>query len=109
MPVLAIVRRGDGSHPGKDIYDPLISQLPVALVRGRNEIDEQGSGLQPVDLVIPFRVGLRLGQVVQVHEVLFGTTWFGKIEGLTHSRDLSGLITSLQVKRPTDFTVAQEA
>lgn len=103
MSISIIVRRGTGQHPGQDIFDPLISTTAVALARGRNELDEQGSGLQPVELTIPFRPGLRNGQVVRVEEELFGTHWYGKIVSLSHSVQAGEITATLQLRRPTDF------
>lgn len=100
-----IVKRGDGLHPGDDIVDPLIKTLPVALARGRNELDEQAHGLQDVELTIFYRVGLRLGMIVEAHEQLFGTVWYGKIVGLHHKYDETGGETVMTLKRPTSFTV----
>lgn len=105
MPIAVVVRRGSGTRPGEDIYDPLITALPVALARGRNELDEQSSGLQPVDLNIPFRIGLRMGQVVKVIDTLFGTIWYGKIESLRHAKTIDGMITTVRLKRPTEFVL----
>ena len=99
------VRRGDGLHPGEDIVDPLIKTLPVGLERGRNELDDRAHALQEVDLTIHFRAGLRLGQVVEVKETLFGTVWYGKITGLTHSYEGVAPLTVVRVKRPSDFFV----
>lgn len=104
MGVAIIARRGSGTHPGEDVIDPLIVSIAVALERGRNELDEQSSGLQDVDLEIPFRVGLRIGQVAKVQDSLFGTTWFGKIVSLSHTSALGVNSTSVRLRRPTGFT-----
>lgn len=103
MPLSVIVRRGAGSHPGEDIVDPLITILPVALARGRNELDERGSGLQDVQVSVPYRTGIRLGQVVRVRETLFGTTWYGKVSGISHRCELASDETTLTIKKPTEF------
>jgi hypothetical protein len=101
------VRRGDGLHPGEDIVEPLITTLPVALERGRNELDDRAHALQEVDLVVHFRPGLRLGQVIEVQESLFGVSWFGKIVGLSHafSENQQAPLTTIRLKRPSDFFV----
>lgn len=101
------VRRGDGLHPGEDIVEALIKTLPVALERGRNELDDRAHALQEVDLMVHFRPGLRLGQVLEIEETLFGTTWYGKVVGLSHSYDggQQAALTSIRVKRPSDFFV----
>lgn len=108
MSFSVIVRRGDGLHPGDDIVDPLIKTLPVALARGRNELDEQASGLQEVQISCVYRTGLRLGMLVEVHEQLFGTIWYGKITGLTHQWDGQGGSTQMTLKRPSGFYVTTE-
>lgn len=99
-----IVQRGDGLSQGDDIVDPLITCLPVALARGRNEMDEQASGFQDVELTFFFRAGLRLGMVVEVHESLFGEVWYGKLVSLAHRFDGAATITTARVRKPTGFT-----
>lgn len=105
MSVSLVVRRGSGSHPGDEISDPLITTLQVALARGRNELDERASGLQDVKVSMPYRPGIRMGQVVEVKETLFGDTWYGKIAGITHSFGGDQQTTELSIKRPTEFQV----
>lgn len=103
MSVNIVVRRGAGIHPGDDITDPLIVTLPVALSRGRNELDERASGLQDVQVTFKYRTGIRLGQVARVHEGLFGAVWYGKVSGISHKSTLALVETTLTIKRPTEF------
>lgn len=105
MAVSLVVRRGAGLHPGPDITDPLITTLQVALARGRNELDERASGLQDVQVSIPYRPGIRIGQIAEVVEALFGDVWYGKVSGISHSYSLASAITNLTIKRPTEFKV----
>jgi len=100
-----MVRRDSGLIRGEDIIDPLITTLPVALARGRIELDDQNSGFQEVDIQVVYRTGLRLGQIIQVNENLFGQTWYGKITGLTHTYSNGEAITTIRLKKPTDFFV----
>lgn len=99
------VRRGNGLYPGDDIIDPLVVELSVGLARGRNELDDRAHALQDVEVTIPFRVGLRLGQVVKVIETVFGTTWYGKITGLTHTYEDAALVSNISIRRPSEFGV----
>lgn len=105
MSVSLIVRRGAGTHPGPDITDPLITTIQVALARGRNELDERASGLQEVQVSIPYRPGIRIGQVAEVVETLFGDVWYGKISGISHAFGEGPDLTTLTIKRPTEFKV----
>ncbi len=105
MGISIVVRRGDGLHVGESIIDPLIVTIAVALARGRNELDERASGLQGVDLEIPFRQGLRLGQLIEVTETLFGQVWYGKVTGLSHSYSNTEAVTTVRLVRPTDFFI----
>lgn len=105
MRVHITVRRGAGANPGDDIVDPLIANREVAIARGRNELDERASGFQPVTVELPHRPGIRPGQIIEVIDMLFGVTWYGKIVAVTHSFQLGTYITSLEVRRPTEFVV----
>jgi hypothetical protein len=49
--------------------------------------------------------GIRIGQVVEVVETLFGDVWYGKVSGISHSYSLASAITNLNIKRPTEFKV----
>lgn len=93
------VQRYGGDRPGRDIVDELIGSLPVALARGRNELDEHAQYTQVVSLEAVYRDGLRLGQLVYCNDVVRGF-WAGKIVGISHSWSDGVLLTRLQVKRP---------
>jgi hypothetical protein len=97
------VQRGSGDSAGDDIIDPLMSTLAVALQRGRNELDERSSSMQQVSLEIAYRPDVRAGQVGAFLDIQNGLVWFGKISGISHTFDGSSLITTLIVKRPTNF------
>jgi hypothetical protein len=93
-----IVIRGEGDRAGQDVVDPLIGSLPVALARGRQELDDQADPLQPVTVVCLFRVGLRLGNAVRFQDSRRGT-WTGTIVGINH-RGAGGVTsTTLQLRR----------
>ena len=107
-----IVQR-ENSHPFKheDIYDPLIQGDSCAVSRGRAVLDEEGVGNQAVTFEVPFTKGLKVGQLVDVDDLVLGRHWRGKLVGISHKAQLTSgnslfLTTSLRVKRPTDYYVA---
>ncbi len=103
MSIDIFVQRNAGAHRGDDIVDPLIGSIPVAIQRGRNELDDRASGTQVVEVEAVYRTGLRLGQLGQFFDVQTGDTWFGKISGISHHWNGQELTTTLQIKKPTDF------
>jgi hypothetical protein len=68
-----IVIRGAGDRPGQDVVDQLIGSLPVALARGRKELDDQAQALQPISWQSLFRVGLRPGNTLRFPDMRRGT------------------------------------
>ncbi len=102
MSIDIFVQRDNGDKRGDDIVDPLIGSVPVAIQRGRNELDERASGMQQVEAETVYRDGVRLGQVARFFDT---AAWYGKVVGVTHRYNGEALTTSLQVKRPTDFYV----
>jgi hypothetical protein len=94
-----IVVRDAGDRSGDDIVDGLIGSLPVALARGRAELDEHAQALQPVTVEALFRSGVRLGQTLRCQDEVRGT-WAGKIMGVSHKASGGVLTTTLQVRRP---------
>lgn len=74
--------RGDGTRPGEDIIDPLITTLEVALSRGRAELDEGALADEAVlDCVF---YDARLGQLTEIDDSTLGR-WRGKVTGISHS------------------------
>lgn len=105
MTVDIFVIRGAGDKRGDDIVDPLIGSVPVAIMRGRNELDDRAEGMQTVEVETVYRTGVRLGQVARFHDIQTGEVWSGKIAGITHSQAGVELTTMLQVQRPTGFSL----
>jgi hypothetical protein len=101
------VQRGAGDRPGDNIVDPLITSIPVAVQRGRNELDERATAQQDVTRETLFRAGVRCGQLARVVDFDHGETWLGKITGITHTvrkaDESVQLTTSLSIRRPTKF------
>lgn len=100
------VIRGLGDKPGEDIIDGLISTDAVALARGASELDTHATIMQGVDIDIVFRTGVQLGMVAEVHDLLNGDIWIGKIVGISHASnggDNPSLVSSLTLNRPTEF------
>jgi hypothetical protein len=106
MSVDIFVTRYAGDKRGDDIVDPLIGSVPVAIVRGRNELDERASGMQQVEVETIYRTGLRVGQSSRFSDMQTGEIWTGKIIGITHKVAGVEISSVLQVKRPTGFSLA---
>jgi hypothetical protein len=99
MTIDIFVIRGAGDRPGDDVVDGLIGSLPVALARGRAELDERAQPLVPVTIEAVFRDGLRLGHTLRCQDSVRGT-WAGKITGITHRATGGALSTAVQMRRP---------
>lgn len=93
-----IVVRDAGNRPGEDVVDGLIGSLPVAIARGRTELDEQARLLQPISAETLFRVGLRLGQTIRFQDELRGE-WTGKLSRISHRVSRGRVTTTLSLKR----------
>lgn len=100
MSVALVVIRGGGDKQGPDIVDHLITTVPVALARGRVEVEEQGSNLQAVTMETVYRSGVALGQLIEVIDSFQGEVWYGKLVGLRHVASGGQLLSQLTVRRP---------
>ena len=105
MSIDVFVQRYAGDKRGDDIVDPLIGSIPVAIVRGRNELDERASGMQQIEAETIYRTGLRPGQSSRFADMQTGEIWTGKITGIAHRAQGVEISTTLQVKRPTGFSL----
>lgn len=76
------VIRGEGTSPGDDIVEPLLSDLSAALSRGRAELD-QGALADEQRLEIAVE-DIRLGNLVRVDDSMLGV-WSGKVTAISHS------------------------
>ena len=94
------VQRYAGDIRGDDIVDPLLSELSVALARGRSKLDESALPQQPVELTVRYRPGLRLGQLIEAHDRMQGVSWRGKIAGISHRISNGQVYTVLETIRP---------
>jgi hypothetical protein len=103
MSVDIFVQRQDGSLRGDDIVDPLITSVPVALARGRNELDARASALQNVEVEAVYRIGVRPGQLALFLDFSTGLNWRGKITGVSYSISSGKVDAKLQVSKPTLF------
>lgn len=77
-----VVVRGEGTSPGDDISEPLLTDLAAALSRGRAELD-QGALADAPALTIKLR-DVRLGDIVEVDDSALGI-WRGKVTSVGHS------------------------
>lgn len=107
MTIGLIVIRGAGDRPGDDIVDPLIGSIPVALERGRNELDSRASALQDLGAETVYRTDVRTGELGRFYNEQTGAIVTGKVGGITHEVRKVGesvqLTTRLRVKKPTLF------
>lgn len=97
-----VVFRGAGDRKGQDIIEALLSSTSAKLERGRVEMDENAKPAQSVTLEIVYRTGVRLGQLVEVHDSAQGKSWRGKISAITHRITQTSHITELTVLRPLE-------
>lgn len=95
------VARYEGNRQAPPVIDQLIVTIPVALNRGRNELDYLAYRHTTVQLQIVYRPGVELGQVVEVRDELQGIAWRGKVVGLRYSNQLGGTTIDMDVQRPT--------
>ena len=104
MSVDIFVQRQDGSLRGDDIVDPLITDISVALARGRNELDARASAMQNVAVEAVYRTGVRPGQLALFLDFQTGLHWRGKISGVVYNISEGKVDATLQVSRPTIFS-----
>jgi len=76
-----VVIRGEGTSPGDDIVDILLSDVNAGLSRGRAELD-QGALADEQSLEVTLQ-DLRLGQLIEVEDSALGY-WRGKATSVTH-------------------------
>ena len=98
MPSIIVVRNA-GDLQGEDIVDALLSTVPVQLARGQAELDAHSSTPQSVSLDVVFRTGLELGQLAEVHDAMQGTSYRGKITGISHRINNGAVTTLLDLER----------
>jgi len=104
MAIDLFVQRGAGDLPGDDVIDPLVTSIPVALARGRNELDARAHAKHEVELEAVYRGGLRIGELVRDTDLQALETWTGEVSGITHQIRRAGdsvqLSTTLRIERP---------
>jgi hypothetical protein len=99
--VWVAVARYEGDRQAPPVIDELITNTPLALNRGRNELDYLAYRHSTVQLRIVYRPGIRLGHLVEVRDALQGIAWRGKVVGLRYSNSLGGTTIDMDVQRPT--------
>jgi hypothetical protein len=82
MSIDIVVMRLPGDSQGPDIQDSLITDVSVAIQRGRNEIDAN-SGLDVMDMEAVIRPSLYRGSLVEAHDALRGKAWRGKVSSIS--------------------------
>ena len=95
------VFRNDGTHPGEDIVDGLISTVHVALSRGRAELD---AGSLSTEVTITTTImDVQCVQLLRIDDGF--DVWVGKCTAISHriSSDESGNIdaqSTITLSRP---------
>ncbi|GAB0056756.1 hypothetical protein SIID45300_01068 [Candidatus Magnetaquicoccaceae bacterium FCR-1] len=92
--------RGDGTHPGDDILEPLASHVDARRERGRAVIDA-GEALQDVTVDTLFNADLLPGQLIEVQDTALGIPWRAKIKSVRHTIDDSPITTLDLVRHVT--------
>jgi hypothetical protein len=93
-----LVQRPPASRQGPDISDPLLTAEPVAVERGRNEIDKNCSSRQIVTLEVA-PLALRINTLVEVQDVS-GSSWRGLVTGIRISQtNGEGVAMTLTLER----------
>ena len=93
------VYRGDGDIQADTITSPLISEIHVALQRGRVELDI-GSNWTPVQQQTIFIPDAFVGDVAQSFDRLNGAAWKGVVTSVHHGlTENSELITEQGILR----------
>lgn len=97
--ITIIVARPPADKTGPVIYDPLICSEPVAVERGRNEIDINCNNRVFVTLSGPLKQAFKPGALLMVSEQA-GTTWRGMILDVVDviSRAEDGLHVSMSMR-----------
>lgn len=114
-----VQRENPVPYRAPDIIDPLLSTEEGAVARGKDFLAEEGSGMQPVQFVLPFQQGIRTGQLVKVRDSVMGVDIKGKVVAIEHRISTDGgstgggtgalhVMTYLTVKTPTNFDVVSQ-
>lgn len=81
MEIYAI--RDLGDREGSHVVDRLMATIPVMVARGRDVLD-RNANTQDAFLSVIFRQGIEPGQLVEVHDSLFGVSWRGIVTQVEH-------------------------
>lgn len=98
MTIDIFVVRGAGDKRGPDIQDPMLTELAVAMARGRVEID-RATPSRSVQISANFKPGRKTGQLIEVADALQGKVWRGKITSLDNAIEGTKLVSRLTVER----------
>ncbi|MBF0193478.1 MAG: discoidin domain-containing protein [Magnetococcales bacterium] len=92
--------RNSGQSPTKDIIAPLLSSEAALNARAQQELD-LGEALQIVEVTTIFRPGLAPGQLIEVHDALYGRTFRGLLIELFHSINNNTQTSKLTISKKT--------
>lgn len=96
-----VVKRNAGDAFAPDISDGLICEIPVALQRGRIEMD-LGEGLIPVEQDCVFRANAAVGDLAESFDAMNGAAWRGLATAVEHALTARGELITKQsfLRRP---------
>lgn len=97
-----VVIRDEGNNQGPDIIEPLLGSVPIAIICGQSAIDDSESRFI-VTLRTQFVAGVEMGQIIEVHDIVQGAAWRGKIVGITHTKQGAEIFSELEILRPARF------
>lgn len=96
--MIITVKRNTADRPGQDITEPLLTNIPAMIERGRNELDK-GEPLQVVRLTCIYIAGISTGDLVEVQDYSQGQPYRGKITSVEHVAANGELTTNLELVR----------
>ncbi|MBF0445043.1 MAG: discoidin domain-containing protein [Magnetococcales bacterium] len=92
------VMRNNGQKPAADIFAPLLGSKPALQARAQHELN-LGEPLQVVEVRTIYRPGLAPGQLIEIHDALFGRTFRGIITDLIHELDSNTQTSKLTISK----------
>lgn len=93
------VYRGDGAREGLPISEPLLSD-DALIHRGVAEMNANAHAFNRVEMVVVFRPGFRLGQIVEATDPSTASPYRAKITGIQITVSEAAIETHLSLEQP---------
>jgi hypothetical protein len=91
-------QRNGGNQPGADITAPLLSSILALHARGDQELD-RGEATGRVEMTTVFRPGLAPGQLIEIHDALYGRTFRGVLTAVRHQIGQNHPVSQLTISK----------